>query len=204
MFGYDWLVFQNPNAVHFFLRRFQELGHDISELDALRVCGVGEETTPELEAAQVHLDVVPDQPSSQAVRGAIEMYAGGADALHGLNFLIPGAAASRDHLPEALQDTGARVDTVAAYRTCSGNDPTLLCINTLLAGGGIDCVAFTNSSQVFEFAAVFDTNDLRRMLEGVVVACIDKKSVIHRSASHDTSMGETISLRIVPVPFMQP
>jgi len=44
LFGYDWLIFQSVNAVNFFLRRFQTLGHEISELDALRVCAVGQET----------------------------------------------------------------------------------------------------------------------------------------------------------------
>ena len=40
-------------------------------------------------------------------------------------------------------------------------------------GGGIDCVVFTSSSEVHEFAAVFDTNDLSRLLQGAAVVCID-------------------------------
>ncbi len=174
LFGYDWLIFRNAHAVDFFLHRFQELGHEISELDALRVCGPGEDTTHKLEAAQVHLDVIPDRVSSPEVRSAIEIYAGGPDYLRGLNFLIPGAAALRDYLAEALQDASARVDTVAAYRTCSANDPAMTRISTLLKGGGIDCVAFITLSELREFAAVFDTNDLGRLLTGVAVACIDE------------------------------
>jgi uroporphyrinogen III methyltransferase/synthase len=177
LFGYDWLIFRHINAVDFFLRRFQELGHEISELDSLRVCGVGEESVHKLEASQVHLDVIPDRLSSQAVFGAIETYAGGRDAFRGLTFLIPGAGASRDYLPEALQDAGARVDLVPTYHTCAANDPALARINALVTGGGIDCVAFTTSAEVKEFAAVFDTNDLNRLVDGIAVACIDETTL---------------------------
>src|SRR5882672_12443208 len=53
LFGYDWLIFRNENAVDFFLRRFQTLAHEISELHALRVCGVSEEAVYRLEGSQV-------------------------------------------------------------------------------------------------------------------------------------------------------
>ena len=177
LFGYDWVIFRNVNAVDLFLRRFQELRHEISELDSLRVCGVGEESVHKLEASQVHLDVIPDRLSSQAAFGAIETYAGGRDAFRGLTFLIPGAGASCDYLPEALQDAGARVDLVKTYHTCSASDLTLAHINALVAGGGIDCVAFTTAAEVKEFAAVFDTNDLNRLVDGIAVGCIDETIV---------------------------
>lgn len=191
LFGYDWLIFRNVNAVDFFLRRFQELGHEISELDSLRVCGVGEEAVYKLEASQVHVDVIPDRLSSQAAFSAIETYAGGRDAFRGFTFLIPGAAASRDDLPEALQDAGARVDLVTTYRTCSANDPALARINALVTGGGIDCVAFTTSAEVREFAAVFDTNDLNRRVDGIAVGCIDEATV-------QTIAGFSLTADIVP------
>jgi uroporphyrinogen-III synthase len=191
LFGYDWLIFRNINAVDFFLRRFQELGHEISELDLLRVCGVGEESVYKLEASQVHLDVIPDRLSSQATFGAIETYAGGRDALRGLNFLIPGAGTSRDYPAEALQDAGARVDLVTTYRTCSANGSALARINVLVTGGGIECVAFTTSAEVREFAAVFDANDLNRLVDGIAVACIDETVV-------QTLAGFSLTADIVP------
>jgi uroporphyrinogen III methyltransferase/synthase len=191
LFGYDWLIFRNVNAVDFFLRRFRELGHEISELDSLRVCGIGEEAVYKLEASQVHLDVIPDRLSSQAAFGAIETYAGGRDAFRGLTFLIPGAAASCDYLSEALQDAGARVDLVTTYHTCSANDPALARINALVAGGGIDCVAFTTSAEVKEFAAVFDANDLNRLVDGIAVACIDE-------TTFRTIAGFSLTADIVP------
>lgn len=173
LFGYDWLIFQSSFAVDFFVRRFLASGHAISELDSLRVCGVGEDTARNLEQFQIHIDVMPDQLSSRAVFDALGNYLGGAEAMRRLNFLVPGAGHSRDCLPEALADTGARADMLAAYRTCSADDSQVSRINALLAGGGIDCLALTNESDPREFATICDTNDLDRLLKGVVVAWID-------------------------------
>jgi uroporphyrinogen III methyltransferase/synthase len=176
LFGYDWIIFRNFNAADFFLRRFQELGRDPSELDALRVCAIGEATTKRLDEAQIHIDVNPDELSSEAAFAAIETYVGGRDSLGGLNFLIPRAAISRDFLARTIEEAEARVDEVTAYRTCSANSADLAQIKGLLTGGGIDCVAFARPSEVLEFAAVFDTNDLHRLVDGVAVACIDEST----------------------------
>jgi uroporphyrinogen-III synthase len=173
IFGYDWLVLRNVNAADYFLRRFQELGRDISELDPLRVCAIGAATVARLEESQVHLDVVPDRLSSTAVFSAIETYVGGRDSLGGLNFLIPRAAIAADSLTHSLEEAGARVDEVTTYRTCAASSPDLAHIKALLTGGGIDCIAFAGSSEVHEFAAVFDSNDLSRLLQDVAVVCID-------------------------------
>ena len=174
LFGYDWMIFHNVNAVKFFLRRFQTLGLEISELDSLRVCGVGEETVHRLEESQVHIDVIPDRLSTQALFDAIETYVGGREALRGLNFLVPTAGSSRGYLQEALEEFGARVDLVAAYRSCPAKDSGLVRINALLAGGGIDWVAFTSGSDVRDLAAVLDTNDLDGVLADAGVVCIDE------------------------------
>ncbi len=170
LFGYDWLIFQNLNAVNFFLRRFQTLGHEISELDALRVGAVGQETVRTLEESQVHIDVIPARFLTQPIVEAIGAYVGGRETLRGLNFLIPCAA--RSGLQESLEDAGARSDSVVTYRTCSTNDPQR--ISALLAGGGIDCIAFTDALEVHVLAELFDTNELGRLLDGVAVACIDQ------------------------------
>src|SRR5262245_33381546 len=58
LFGYDWLIFVNEDAVRFFLERFTGQGYDVSELDSLRVCAIGEPTAASLEQSQVHVDVI--------------------------------------------------------------------------------------------------------------------------------------------------
>lgn len=175
LFGYDWLIFANVNAAVFFLRRLQHTGHEVGELDALRVCAINDATRLRLEHSQVHVDLLPDQPSSDVVVAALETYIGEKDSLRGLNVLLPRAAISRDPLAQALEDAGARVDVVAAYRAVSNNSE-LVQLSVLLGGGGIDCVAFTSPATVNEFSHVFDTDDLSRLLEEVVVACVDAET----------------------------
>src|ERR1051326_4167518 len=56
LYGYDWLIFTSVNGVDFFMRRLSALGRDVSELDELRVCAIGEATAVRLREAQVHVD----------------------------------------------------------------------------------------------------------------------------------------------------
>ena len=79
---------------------------------------------------------------------------------------------ARDYLPRALDDAGARVDVVAAYRTVAPHSSELGRVRALLAGGAVDCITFTSSSTVKNFAQLFDTTDLRELLDGIVIACI--------------------------------
>ena len=172
LFGYDWLILANPNAAGFFLRRFQNLSHEISELDALRVCALSDATRQQLEEAHVHVDLVPERFTTEGVLAALETYNGGRESLRGLNFLLPRAAISRDYLRLALEDVGARVDVVTAYRTAGSHNSELVQLNVLLEGGGIDCIVFTTPASVRTFSQLLDTNGLSRLLKEVAVACV--------------------------------
>src|SRR5260370_16906100 len=67
LFGYDWLVLANPNAAGFFLRRLQNLGHEISELDALRFCALNDATRQQLSDAPLPVALVPQLPPTPVV-----------------------------------------------------------------------------------------------------------------------------------------
>lgn len=172
LYGYDWLIFTSVNGVDYFLRRFKTLGHETSELDELRICAIGEATAVRLRQAEIHVDVVPEQFKAEGAYAALEAYLGGREGLHRLSFLIPRAAVARDYLPEALEDAGARADVVPVYRTVRPNTSERGRVDALLAGGAVDCITFTSSSTVINFAQLFDANDLSQLLAGVTVACI--------------------------------
>jgi uroporphyrinogen III methyltransferase/synthase len=172
LFGYDWLVFTSANAVVYFMRRLEASGKDASELDELRVCAVGDATAERLADERVHVDLVPQKFQAEGVFAALENYLGGRERLAGLNFLLPRAAAARDFLPRALEVAGARADCVTAYRTVRPETTDRARVEALLVGGGVDCVTFTSSSTVKNFAQLFDTRDLRPLLSGARVACI--------------------------------
>jgi uroporphyrinogen III methyltransferase/synthase len=172
LFGYDWVVFTSANAVEHFLRRLEAAGKEVGEMDDVRVCAVGDATAERLVAAHVHVDVVPEKFQAEGVFAALETYLGGREQFERLNFLLPRAAVARDFLPRALESAGARVDVVAAYRTVRPETTDRARVEALLLGGGVDCVTFTSSSTVRNFAQLFDASDLRRLLVGVRVACI--------------------------------
>jgi uroporphyrinogen III methyltransferase/synthase len=172
LYGYDWLIFTSANGVDFFLRRLAALGRDTSELDEVRVCAIGTATAERLTTAHVHVDLVPEQFKAEGVFAALEAYLGGRAQFDRLNVLIPRAEVARDFLPLALADAGARVDTVPAYRTVTPQKNDRAKVEALIVGGAVDCVTFTSSSTVANFAQLFDTNDLRVLLAGIRVACI--------------------------------
>jgi uroporphyrinogen III methyltransferase / synthase len=170
-YGYDWLIFTSVNGVDYFFRRFFELGHDLTEVDDLKVCAIGESTADRLRELQIHVDVLPTEFKAEGVFAALEQYVGSKEGLLGLNFLIPRAAVARDYLPKTLEASGARVDVVAAYQTVLPNDIDRARLAAMLAGGA-DCIAFTSSSTVKNLGQLFDTRDLSKQLADVAIACI--------------------------------
>lgn len=171
LYGYDWLIFTSANAIDFFLRRLKTRCMKIEELDETKVCAIGQASEDKLRDARVHVDIVPSQAKAEGVFTALSEFVGGAAHLRGLNILIPRAAVGRDYLPKALEEAGARVDVVTAYRTVVPENLDRGRLSAMLAGSG-DCIAFTSSSTVKNLALLFDTHDLSKILTGVTIACI--------------------------------
>ena len=171
LYGYDWLIFTSVNGAEYFFQRLKKCDRDVSDLDELKVCAIGKATADKLRDLHVHVDVVPEEFKAEGVFSALERFVGGIPALHGLNVLIPRASVARDYLPKALEQAGARVDVVPAYRTTLPADLDRGRVAALLSGSA-DCIAFTSSSTVKNLARLFDTQDLSGALAGVVIACI--------------------------------
>ena len=171
LYGYDWLIFTSVNGVDFFLRRLAAKGKKVEELDELKTCAIGEATADRLRDAHIHVDVVPTEFKAEGVFTALTRFVGGDQRLQGLNVLLPRAAVARDYLPKALEDAGARVDVVTAYRTVVPENLDRGRLSAMLAGDA-DCIAFTSSSTVKNLGLLFDTNDLSKILHGVAIACI--------------------------------
>jgi uroporphyrinogen III methyltransferase / synthase len=171
LYGYDWIIFTSANGVEYFLRRLQTRGVGVEELDELKVCAIGEASADKLRDAHVHVDLIPSQAKAEGVFAALSEFAGGAEQLHGLNILIPRAAVGRDYLPKSLEEAGARVDVVTAYRTVVPEDLDRGRLSAMLTGSA-DCIAFMSSSSVKNLGLLFDTHDLGEKLHGLTIACI--------------------------------
>ena len=173
LFGYDWLILKNERAAEFFLRRVMEVKHHMVSLDEVHVLAIGEATVAKLIDAQVHVDISLDRHTNDSLVASLRSYVGGEESIAGLNLLFPSANLTHEAFEAELEESGARVDCVTAYRTTS-DTRRMAELNALLAGGGIDAVIFRNSQSVEEFARVFDTDDLPRLLRGVSVICDDE------------------------------
>lgn len=168
LFGYDWLLFKNEHAAEYFLHRF-EVSHLADELDQVRVLAIGEATIGRLARSQIHVDVPLDRFPIPDPVASVEDYAG---QLAGLNVLAPSAGVIRESFELQLIDRGARVDNVITYRTVAERN-RLVELNALLAGGAIDSVVFGSPAQLDEFAQAIDSDDVQRLLSGVLVSCGD-------------------------------
>lgn len=171
LYGYDWLIFTSANGVRFFLQRLATRGLTVAELDELRVCAIGEATAEHLRDAHVHVDLVAEKSRAEGLFDALNEFLGRPDKISGLNFLLPRAATGREYLPKALEDAGARVDVVTAYRTILPADVDRGKLSAMLTGSA-DCIAFTSSSAVKNLALLFDTPNLKPILGDLIIACI--------------------------------
>lgn len=171
LFGYDWIILKNEVAASFFLERFQ-LRHQLDELDDLRVLAIGERTAERLTNTHLHVDVALERFTTGAVYNAIESYLGDRDSLARLNVLLPSANLTRETFERQLEETGARVDNVTAYRT-TPETSRLTRLKSLIAGGAVDAVLFENSAAIEALARLLDSDDLGQLLSGVHGVCAD-------------------------------
>lgn len=170
---YDWIIFTSINAVDYFMRRFELANGNLSDLDELRVCAIGDATANRLGDLQIHVDVVPnDDFNHEGIIAALENYLGGTEALRDLHFLLPRAAHAREHLPRALRQAGAKINVVTAYQTITAHPENRGRVEAMLRGGGIDCLTFTSGSSIINFRLIFDSYDLKDLLGDTRIACI--------------------------------
>lgn len=173
LYGYDWIIFIDSDAIRFFVERIQQQSRGVSDLDTLRVCAIGEATAAALELARVHVDVVATQTNPSAIIEQLATYAGGIKHLDRLNFLLPQAAIGRDYLKEHIENIGARADVVVSYQTVANNDLTRLAgLHSMLLTGSVDAVVFATPDEVLELVRVFDTNNLGSLLRNTFVLAI--------------------------------
>lgn len=171
LYGYDWVIFTSVNGVEYFFRRLEMVNRNASDLDELKTCAIGDATAARLRDLHVHVDLIPEEFRAEGIFSSLERFVGGTAGLNGLNVLIPRASVARDYLPKALEQAGARVDVVPAYRTALPANLDRGRVAAMLSGSA-DCIAFTSSSTVRNLAQLFDTQDLSATLAGVVIACI--------------------------------
>ena len=140
---YDWLIFTSVNGVRTFVERLDASRVDLRRLRA-HTCAIGPATAAAVEALHLKVDRIGHEYVAESL---IEAFAD--DNLEGCRILLPRAAVARDLVPTELARRGAQVDVVEAYRTVIPKDVARQASQL----GPVDCVTFTSSSTVRNFAA---------------------------------------------------
>jgi uroporphyrinogen-III synthase len=151
---YDWLVFTSANGVRIFLERLRMLGYDTRSFGDVSVAAIGPATAAELSMHGVAVDLVPVEYIAEGIAVALlDDARKRGETLEGKKVLLARAAEARNVLVAELQQAGAIVDMVAAYRTIgvTNEDERGREILRLLEAQRLDILTFTSSSTIRNF-----------------------------------------------------
>jgi uroporphyrinogen III methyltransferase / synthase len=162
---YDWLFFTSVNGVQSFFARLHRLGKNSQALDHLKLVAIGPETAGHLEGEGAHVYLVPAKYQAEGILEGLEPA-----EIGGRRILLPRAAKAREILPETLRQWGASVDVVQAYQTVLPRDYQFGLRE--LFKKQIDVITFTSSSTVENFMGLLEGEDLKRISQGIIFACI--------------------------------
>lgn len=151
---YDWLVFTSANGVRICFERLQRLGYDARSIGNVSVAAIGPATAVELAKYGVAVDLVPAEYIAEGIAVALLDDARKlGESLAGKKVLLARAAEARNVLVTELQQSGAIVEVVAAYRTVgvTHEDGQGREILRMLETQQLDILTFTSSSTVRNF-----------------------------------------------------
>ncbi len=171
--NFDWLIFSDVLTVDYFLQILEENEIDIFELDAARVCAVGEAVADRLRFVQLHSDVIPTLIDEESVCAALSGYIG-AEKIGGASFLSVKRKSSEIKIESLLTKTGARVRQLEIY--CAeiiADSAANARLKALLKGGAIDEFVFSSPEDLIALEQLFSDDKPRRILSEVNVSAID-------------------------------
>jgi len=164
--SYDWIIFTSANGVNFFWQRLTDKGKNNRLPSSLKICAIGPATAKQLKKKGIGIDYIPKEFVAEGILKGFEKM-----MIKGNRILLARAKKAREILPKGLRKMGAEVDVVEAYRTVRPRGATKR-LKQLLTVDKPDVITFTSSSTVNHFVELFKTEDLKKLLKGIVIACI--------------------------------
>jgi uroporphyrinogen III methyltransferase/synthase len=140
---YNWLIFTSQNAVAIFWEQLLGEGKDSRALAGLKVAAVGPATAGSLLEHGIRVDVIPDRFVTE---GLLEVLRSREDVAGG-KVLYVTAEGARDLLPRGLEEIGAEVKMIEAYRSILDGEGAER-LARAIEGGRVDLVTFASGSAV--------------------------------------------------------
>jgi hydroxymethylbilane synthase len=167
--GYDWLVLTSVIGVQTVHDQLEQISAAFQATHTLpiklKVATVGAATAEAcIMLLGVRPAVVPDKYVAEELAAAI----GNIQRQH---VLLPQADLARPVLRETLEQAGAHVDAVVAYRTMPVSDDDGPDLAAMLAAGEIHAITFTSGSTVRNFVERLGSSALE-YARNTIIACI--------------------------------
>ena len=168
--SFDWVIFTSANGVESFMTRLLDGSRDVRCLSGARLCAIGPATAGRLARYGLRADLVPNEHRAEAVFEALQR----AGRLVEKRFLLPRADLAREVLATSLEQAGARVTEVTAYRTvlAGGDRDHGPDVYKMLLEQEVDVVTFTSASTVRNFVEILGPGPAADLLRTTLVASI--------------------------------
>ena len=160
---FGWVFFSSTNAVEAVFQRLSCQNRDSRAFATAKIGAIGPATSNTLAQRGINPDFVPARSVSEEVIQELSDL-----DWQGVPVLLPGSDIGRDVLASGLNDLGARVERIAAYRTVTPQGAGQLARQILQEG--VDVVTFTSSSTVKNTLDIMDGD--KQYLESSLIACI--------------------------------
>ena len=163
---FDWMILTSAQAVRAVVKRGEELKLNlILAASKLQIGCVGPVTAEAARHAGFRVEYVAETHTGAALAAEL------GQRLQGAKVFLPRSDRANPDLPPALEQHGAVVTEVVAYRTLR---PTAINERNLkqIADGAADAVLFFSPSAVQHFAELFGGEQLRALQDKLAIAAV--------------------------------
>lgn len=180
--SYDWLVFTSANGVTSFFEYFFKAFKDTRDIGGVRIAAVGPGTAARLRELHLQVDLMPEEAIGAKIAKELSKF----ESIENLKICLLRAEVANPDLPKALEELGAIVDDIPAYRTIAEPDE-LADVSARLRATGADWITFTSGSTVEHFHKRFDLPALLKKFPRTKLASIGPET---------TKAVEALGLRV--------
>jgi uroporphyrinogen-III synthase len=171
---FDWLIFTDLHSVDYFLQLLEESDINFFELDALRICALGEAVADRLRFQQLHSDVIPANNRASSVISALNDYIFNEAEFYEMKFLIIKESSAEFEIFDLLSEKKADVTKMTVYESSFQDSARLPKLKALVKGGGMDEFIFTAPEDVFNISQLFKNENLGKVFTGVKISTNDE------------------------------